>query len=165
EEGVFYLGFQDSSYADVLRDVHELFAFAKDLFDLSAEEKLRYDIDKLDGESKLNGYKPVGRTIGGNGVPAGSHSNSKLIAPGLSGGFDGFESFAIPGNRPIDASLLQLPLLVSNYTSLTEISIRIRQILHLLLRSLSTSLNLPADADLTNVHRAPVPSSLTLEAV
>ncbi|KAL8677372.1 MAG: hypothetical protein Q9186_006191 [Xanthomendoza sp. 1 TL-2023] len=111
DDGVFYLDFQDSVYAEVLHDVDELFAFAKDLFALSAEEKLVYDIDKLDGESKLNGYKPVGGNIGG-----------------LSGGSDGFESFAIPGKRPIDASLGQLPLLASKYSSLTDISIRIRQI-------------------------------------
>ncbi|KAL8821135.1 MAG: hypothetical protein Q9223_000790 [Gallowayella weberi] len=107
EAGVFYLDFQDSLYANVLRDVGGLFDFAEELFNLSDKEKLQHDIDNL-GELKLNGYKPVGRNHGGIG-----------------GGSDGFESFAI---------------------------------LLLLLRSLSASLNLPADADLTNVHRVHVPS-------
>ncbi|KAL8803832.1 MAG: hypothetical protein Q9200_006059 [Gallowayella weberi] len=127
EAGVFYLDFQDSLYANVLRDVGGLFDFAEELFNLSDKEKLQHDIDNL-GELKLNGYKPVGRNHGGIG-----------------GGSDGFESFA-------------LPLLANKFTCLTEIFTHIRQILLLLLRSLSASLNLPADADLTNVHRVHVPS-------
>ncbi|KAL8799655.1 MAG: hypothetical protein Q9182_005725 [Xanthomendoza sp. 2 TL-2023] len=140
EDGVFYLDFQHSSDANVLSDVDGLFAFAEELFNLSEEEKLQYDIDNL-GELKLNGYKPVGRNHGGIG-----------------GASDGFESFAIPGKRSLDPSLVQLPLLANKFTTLTGIFTHIRQILLLLLRSLSASLNLPADADLSNFHRVDVSS-------
>lgn len=82
EDGIFYLDFQARRYVDMMDLVEGIFALSKGLFDLSEEDKMHYDVDKL-GPLKLNGYlviidpstndllmlalryKPVGRNLGG----------------------------------------------------------------------------------------------------
>lgn len=54
-DGFFYLHLQGSAFAALTEDIEDVFALSKALFDLSEEEKLRYDIDML-GKLKLNGY-------------------------------------------------------------------------------------------------------------
>ncbi|KAL8771093.1 MAG: hypothetical protein Q9194_004973 [Teloschistes cf. exilis] len=140
EDGVFYLSLQESSFAEVLSDVDVLLTFAKNFFISSEEEKLQYDIDEL-GELKLNGlrrYKPVGRNFGGNVF----HNMSHII----------------PAKSTLDPAAIQPPIVAREFPSLKECFIHIRQILLLLLQSLSTSLGLPADVNLTGVHRSHIPS-------
>ncbi len=82
EDGIFYLNLQDRRFVDMIGIVDEIFALSRELFDLSEEDKMQYDVDKL-GPLKLNGYfviigskytavlmlalryKPVGRNLGG----------------------------------------------------------------------------------------------------
>ena len=58
ENGFFYLDFRGSTFTTMLDAADGVFSLAKDLFNLTEEEKLRYDIDKL-GKLKLNGYVVV----------------------------------------------------------------------------------------------------------
>lgn len=55
EDGIFYLEFQDRRFVDMIDLVDEIFALSKELFNLSEEDKMQYDVDKL-GPLKLNGY-------------------------------------------------------------------------------------------------------------
>lgn len=55
ENGFFYLDFKAPLFVKILDAADDVFSLAKDIFDLTEEEKLRYDIDKL-GKLKLNGY-------------------------------------------------------------------------------------------------------------
>ncbi|KAJ4297501.1 hypothetical protein N0V90_005393 [Kalmusia sp. IMI 367209] len=79
EEGFFYLDFSNltefENFKGVIDGVYEL---EQALFGLTTEEKLEFDVDAF-GPMKLNGYKPIGRNLGGVG-----------------GKRDGFESWAIP---------------------------------------------------------------------
>ena len=54
EDGVFYLNLQDRRFAGMVDTVDDIFALSKDLFNLSEEEKMKFDIDKL-GKLKLDG--------------------------------------------------------------------------------------------------------------
>jgi hypothetical protein len=52
--GIFYLDLHDQRFGSILDAVDEIFNISKDLFSLSEEEKLRYDVDKI-SELKVNG--------------------------------------------------------------------------------------------------------------
>ena len=54
EDGAFYLNFADRKYINLIETVECIFTLAKELFHLSEEEKMKYDIDLL-GKLKLNG--------------------------------------------------------------------------------------------------------------
>ena len=54
EDGVFYLDLEDQRFMRVIDTVDKVFALSKELFDLSEDEKMEYDIDKL-SKLKLNG--------------------------------------------------------------------------------------------------------------
>ena len=54
EDGIFYLNLQDPRFRGLLDDVDNIFAISKELFSLSEDEKMIYDVDEL-GELKLNG--------------------------------------------------------------------------------------------------------------
>ena len=54
EDGAFYLDFSDQRRMKMMEMVGQIFALSKDLFDLSLEEKMEYDVD-LRGALKLNG--------------------------------------------------------------------------------------------------------------
>ena len=54
EAGAFYLDFSDPR-CKMLEGVQDVFALSKELFQMSQEEKIKYDIDTL-GRYKLNGY-------------------------------------------------------------------------------------------------------------
>ena len=55
EDGLFYLDLEDQRFMGIIDTVDKVFALSKELFDLSEEEKMEYDIDKL-SKLKLNGY-------------------------------------------------------------------------------------------------------------
>ena len=54
KDGVFYLNLQDRRFAGMVNTVDDIFALSKDLFNLSEEEKMKFDVDKL-GKLKLDG--------------------------------------------------------------------------------------------------------------
>ena len=54
ENGVFYLNLQDPRFVRIVNTVDDIFALSKDLFTLSEEEKMKFDVDKL-GRLKLDG--------------------------------------------------------------------------------------------------------------
>ena len=56
EEGFFYLDFRRVDQSGAMLDmVERLFNFQESLFNLSVEEKMKYDVDIL-SHMKLNGY-------------------------------------------------------------------------------------------------------------
>ncbi|MCJ1286662.1 hypothetical protein MMC26_006008 [Xylographa opegraphella] len=141
EDGIFYLNLQDRRFVGIIDTVDEVFDLATELFDLSDEEKMQYDVDKL-STLKLNGYKPVGRNFGG-----------------INGNRDGFESYAIPGKAHLNFSFARPSVLTRRLPSLIAFFSQTHQILALLLSSLSSSLKLPPHAWLTNLHRSGASSS------
>jgi isopenicillin N synthase-like dioxygenase len=54
DDGVFYLDFSSEECIKMMDQVKDLFTVSKRLFELSEEEKMRFDIDNL-GRLKLNG--------------------------------------------------------------------------------------------------------------
>jgi len=54
EDGVFYVDLRDQPFMGMIDTVDDIFALSKELFSLSKEEKMEYDIDEL-GALKLNG--------------------------------------------------------------------------------------------------------------
>lgn len=54
EDGVFYLDFSDQKCMKMIEAAGNVFDLMKELFHLSDEEKMKYDIDLL-GRLKLNG--------------------------------------------------------------------------------------------------------------
>ena len=54
-DGIFYLDFSDSRFRHVLDLVDEIFALSSQLFAMSGEEKMRYDVDRL-SKLKTNGF-------------------------------------------------------------------------------------------------------------
>lgn len=54
KDGIFYLDFQNEPFIEVNDAIDEVFALSKQLFNLSEEEKMKYDVDKL-SKLKLNG--------------------------------------------------------------------------------------------------------------
>lgn len=69
------------------------------------------------------------------------------------------QTLKIPGKRHLDSLLKHPPLLASQLPSITTFFARIHEILNILLSSLSTALNLPPNASLTDVHRCNAPST------
>ena len=47
EDGIFYLDLQDPHFRRLLETVDDVFGLSKGLFNLSEEEKMKYDIDEL----------------------------------------------------------------------------------------------------------------------
>ncbi|KAL8792763.1 MAG: hypothetical protein Q9195_004650 [Heterodermia aff. obscurata] len=58
EDGALYLDFSDQRSMKMMEMVGQIFAVSKDIFDMSLEEKMKYDVD-LRGALKLNGEPPV----------------------------------------------------------------------------------------------------------
>ncbi|KAJ5175403.1 oxidoreductase [Penicillium canariense] len=74
EQGIFYLDLTDDNLSSN-GNIEGVAALSEEIFQLPFTEKMQFDVDKL-GEWKINGYKPVGRNVGG-----------------LPGQRDGFESY------------------------------------------------------------------------
>lgn len=55
ERGIFYLDLQDDRCSGILQTGQSILARSKNLFDLSEEDKLVYDVDNS-GTSKMKGY-------------------------------------------------------------------------------------------------------------
>ncbi|KAH7377316.1 putative oxidoreductase [Pyrenochaeta sp. MPI-SDFR-AT-0127] len=142
DDGFFYLDLTHPNFSPLLENVNEVFDLAKDLFNHNPEVKSLFDVDKI-SELKVNGYKPKGRNVVGNGKT------------------DGFESWVIPRN-----GLLQLtnepfphPPTVANH--LRDLRYMIQGLgfaAHTILSSLSTSLSIPAGQRLEDFQDCTRPS-------
>jgi isopenicillin N synthase-like dioxygenase len=78
-DGFFYLDLTHPSHSSLLENVDATFKLSKKIFDYSPEIKSLFDVDRI-SEFKVNGYKPKGRNVTGNG------KDGKL---------DGFESWVV----------------------------------------------------------------------
>ncbi|RMZ71187.1 oxidoreductase 2OG-Fe(II) oxygenase family [Pyrenophora seminiperda CCB06] len=103
EAGFFYLNYENMpEFEDLTATINDIYDLERDIFNLSDEEKMKYDVDKQ-GNMKISGYKPIGRNIGG-----------------LEGKRDGHESWAIPKSGVFSLSDTQFdrpPLLESRLTT------------------------------------------------
>ncbi|RDW91656.1 hypothetical protein BP5796_02821 [Coleophoma crateriformis] len=142
EDGFFFLDLTHPSYASLLNNIDGAFKLSGDLFNYPPEIKTLFDVDKV-SDLKINGYKPKGRNIVGNGKS------------------DGFESWVLPRN-----GLLQLtndpfshpPAIASNLPSLCGLVGGLSSAAHIIFSSLSTSLSLPAGQHLEDFQRESCPS-------
>ncbi|GME42125.1 hypothetical protein MMC12_006235 [Neofusicoccum parvum] len=147
EDGVFYLNLRnfDGTDGHLLRTSSDIYQLSKELFDLAEDEKMKYDIDLFGGDMKLNGYKPIGRNLGG-----------------IRGKKDGFESYAISKD-----TILRLTPASSSHPHPDPVSTHL-PVLHAftlatasattaILSSLSTTLGLPG-AGFNAHHRLAHPS-------
>ncbi|EOD50828.1 putative 2og-fe oxygenase protein [Neofusicoccum parvum UCRNP2] len=147
EDGVFYLNLRnfDGTDSHLLRTSSDIYQLSKELFDLTEDEKMKYDIDLFGGDMKLNGYKPIGRNLGG-----------------IRGKKDGFESYAISKD-----TILRLTPASSSHPHPDPVSTHL-PVLHAftlatasattaILSSLSTTLGLPG-AGFNAHHRLAHPS-------
>ncbi|KAF2203258.1 Clavaminate synthase-like protein [Delitschia confertaspora ATCC 74209] len=146
EEGFFYLDFSNMPdwlhFSNVVGGVYDL---EKELFDLSEEEKLSFDVDKH-GPMKLNGYKPIGRNVGGVG-----------------GKRDGFESWAIPKDGVLPPSMnirpFSRPVLLHNTQPLLATFMKYMDIFTTTIHTaLSTAMGLQGSERLELFHRSASPS-------
>lgn len=79
DDGFFYLDLTHPNFSSLLADVDATFKLSKELFNYPAEIKSLFDVDKI-SDLKVNGYKPKGRNVVGNGKD---------------GKNDGFESWVV----------------------------------------------------------------------
>lgn len=73
DDGFFYLDFRDSTLSSGMTDIDTIFDLSKQLFDYPSEVKSLFDVDKI-SPLKINGYKPKGRNVVGNGKKDGFES-------------------------------------------------------------------------------------------
>ncbi|KAE8868425.1 hypothetical protein PTNB29_02336 [Pyrenophora teres f. teres] len=139
EAGFFYLNYENMpEFEDIAATVNGIYDLERELFDLSDEEKMTYDVDKQ-GNMKLSGYKPIGRNIGG-----------------LPGNRDGHESWAIPKNAVFNLTPTNFahPPLLSSHLPLIHTFMHHAQTLTTTIHTtLSTHLNLPNISRLEHSHR------------
>ncbi|PYH48032.1 putative oxidoreductase [Aspergillus saccharolyticus JOP 1030-1] len=137
KQGIFYLDL--SSISADGDTVTRLYQLAQDLFRLPLEQKMQYDVDRL-GEWKINGYKPVGRNVGG-----------------LSGERDGFESYGIPCHavlNPTGQGSFAKPDILEQELELVRRFMRgCTEMVEIILRTLSASLPLPGGITFEAFHR------------
>ncbi|RAH50004.1 putative oxidoreductase, 2OG-Fe(II) oxygenase family [Aspergillus brunneoviolaceus CBS 621.78] len=131
QNGIFYLDLTDEVPLDGVPD--EIDRLSRSLFGLSAEEKMRFDVDKLD-PYKLNGYKPVGRNAGG-----------------IPGQRDGFESYAISSNPDSPAP----PVVAQFRPELAEFQSICLDLAQVLFESLSVACGLPKESSFQACHSNP----------
>ncbi|KAG9240240.1 hypothetical protein BJ878DRAFT_397806, partial [Calycina marina] len=145
ETGCFYLDFREEA-DDLSSILDELYELLREIHELPGDEKLRFDVDKLQfSKTKLNGYKPVGRNFGG-----------------LKSNRDGFATYTIPKDGVLglldDKSFLRPEVVNKHMNALIVFTTMINDATQSLLASLSTSLGLPQDKTLQGYHRSNVSS-------
>ncbi|EJP68779.1 oxidoreductase, 2OG-Fe(II) oxygenase family [Beauveria bassiana ARSEF 2860] len=147
EDGIFYLKFDDGDKRNWSRSIEGVDRLSRDIFDLSTEEKLLFDIDSM-GKLKLNGYKPIGRNKGG-----------------IDGHRDGFESYAISQNtiNMMPGLAVRHPGVVYKHQeALTQLTSNCLDMTQLVFKALSRAFGLPADDSFESRHHESATSSLDL---
>ncbi|KAE8373496.1 putative oxidoreductase [Aspergillus bertholletiae] len=137
-DGMFYLEIPEGNEPGSMgRLVQGIYAACEELFRLPLDDKMKLDVDQL-SEYKTNGYKPIGRNIGG-----------------LPGHRDGFESYAVScGSREL--GLLCWPGPLETYQEyLLDFSSRCYDILRVICQVLSAELNLPPGVSFEALHGGP----------
>ncbi|KAL5119261.1 hypothetical protein ACEQ8H_002748 [Pleosporales sp. CAS-2024a] len=139
-EGFFYLSFQDLPEVDRFDGIiNGIYALEHHLFGLGEEQKMEFDVDKQ-GPMKLNGYKPIGRNVGGVG-----------------GKRDGFESWAIPKDGVLETGNVSFarPAIIDSQLGLLEVFMSYMQRFTTAIHSaLSDGLELEPQRRLESFHRA-----------
>ncbi|KAJ8117403.1 hypothetical protein OPT61_g1399 [Boeremia exigua] len=139
DEGFFYMNFESLPELHELEDVVDgIYKLEHRLFHLSDTEKNEFDVDKQ-GPLKLNGYKPIGRNVGG-----------------VEGKRDGFESWAIPkdgvlgiGNVPFNR-----PAVLDSHVTPLKIFMKYMQIFTTIVHgALSDELGIGPQERLESFHR------------
>ncbi|KAM3544505.1 hypothetical protein ARSEF1564_002617 [Beauveria bassiana] len=147
EDGIFYLKFDDGDKRNWGRSIEGVDRLSRDIFDLSTEEKLLFDIDSM-GKLKLNGYKPIGRNKGG-----------------IDGHRDGFESYAISQDtiNMVPGLAVRHPGVVYKHQeALTQLTSNCLDMTQLVFKALSRAFGLPADDSFESRHHESATSSLDL---
>jgi len=81
EAGFFYMNYENMpEFEDLTATVNGIYDLEREIFDLSDEEKIQYDVDKQ-GNMKLSGYKPIGRNVGGLGGKRDGHESWAVSTP------------------------------------------------------------------------------------
>ncbi|CAD6565746.1 MAG: hypothetical protein ASARMPREDX12_006752 [Alectoria sarmentosa] len=144
ENGFFYLDYRSTA----LEKLTELYGVAKDFFELSLEEKLKYDVEGQ-GPEKYDGYKIAGRSTGP-----------------LVGKRDGFEAFTIPNNSLfsiVPGMALRGPSSIQKHRTTIKQSVELMDDLSIrILKLLSSALCLPPDRSIESCHRRGQPSTSAL---
>ncbi|KAM3512156.1 hypothetical protein MY11210_004220 [Beauveria gryllotalpidicola] len=139
EDGIFYLKFDDGDKRNWSRSIQGVDRLSHDLFDLSTEEKLLFDIDSM-GKLKLDGYKPLGRNKGG-----------------IDGHRDGFESYAISRdtiNMLPGLSVRHPGVVYEHQEALTQLTSNCLDMTQLVFKALSRAFELPADDSFESRHES-----------
>ncbi|GIZ42866.1 hypothetical protein CKM354_000611600 [Cercospora kikuchii] len=134
KDGIFYLDFSnDTDLRECLSDIEELM---RNLFGLNLAEKERFDIDRFD-PLKLNGYKPIGRNLGG-----------------ISGRCDGFESYAVAQKDLLrdQSTVLRHPEIDLRVHSLRRVVRRCLSLASIIFDALAEDWPLPAQTTLKEMH-------------
>ncbi|EED14988.1 oxidoreductase, 2OG-Fe(II) oxygenase family, putative [Talaromyces stipitatus ATCC 10500] len=130
-DGFFYLDLSHPNFASLLAFVDATFNCSKELFNYPPEIKSLFDVDKI-SDLKVNGYKPKGRNVVGNGKD---------------GKNDGFESWVLPRNGVLQLSnepFPHPPVVANHLPDISGLFDGLSSAAHVILSSLSDSLSLPA---------------------
>ncbi|KAM3427659.1 hypothetical protein MY4824_009295 [Beauveria thailandica] len=139
EDGIFYLKLDDGDWRNWSKSIESVDRLSHDLFDLSTQEKLLFDIDSM-GKLKLNGYKPIGRNKGG-----------------IDGHRDGFESYAISRDtiNTVPGLAVRHPGVVYEHQeALTRLASHCLDVTQLVFKALSRAFGLPADDSFESRHES-----------
>ncbi|OAQ71372.1 oxidoreductase, 2OG-Fe(II) oxygenase family [Pochonia chlamydosporia 170] len=140
-DGIFYLSFEDDH--QLSRAIAGMQSLGVDLFSLDMEHKMGHDIDKL-GQYKLNGYKPIGRNVGG-----------------IKGQRDGFESYSISRNTISslpDTKVSHLEVINEYNNTLVSFTAACSDIANMVFKILSQAFNLQENKSLESCHDASKPT-------
>lgn len=72
-DGFFYLDLTHPEFSSLLADIEAVFNLSEHLFNYPPEIKSLFDVDQI-SPLKINGYKPKGRNVVGNGKRDGFES-------------------------------------------------------------------------------------------
>lgn len=144
-DGFFYLDLTHPNFASLLAFVDATFNCSKELFNYPSEIKSLFDVDKI-SDLKVNGYKPKGRNVVGNGKD---------------GKNDGFESWVLPRNGVLQLSnepFSHPPVVANHLPDLRGLFEGLSSAAHVILSSLSDSLSLSAGQRLEDFQGLKRPS-------
>ncbi|KAI1873499.1 hypothetical protein JX265_005121 [Neoarthrinium moseri] len=149
--GFFYLDCREVLSGRYTEDVTNMYALAKDFYDMPQEEKSKWLVDRDHDEHMVMGYKPAGH---GNGPVEGKKD-----------GFEGLMLMERPISKIADSSLFPGPEAIARQLSqLKEAISDFREISMLLLTRLSEGLGLDGSRAYQRYHRkgAVCPTALGL---
>ncbi|KAJ5771690.1 hypothetical protein N7520_002219 [Penicillium odoratum] len=136
-DGMFYLDFTDSKELPCTGIIRDIQALSRELFQLGLDQKMEFDVDQL-APFKTNGYKPIGRNVGG-----------------IAGQSDGFESYALPCSSIIAEQSEHFPrpaIVDLHIVALRDLTSWCHEVAQSIFRTLSKALELPQEVALETLH-------------